>query len=137
MLGRTGATSFQIRYDDEQDPLVWVAVGEWAAKRLPPADPTATGTVHECAAGMDPLRTVLRLLDQVIDGGTCVHCGKPTGVSDDFANPMPLPDVICWYIFDPELATFRRGCEGDTPRVGRNDPCPCGSGVKYKRCHGS
>jgi uncharacterized protein YecA (UPF0149 family) len=20
--------------------------------------------------------------------------------------------------------------------VGRNDPCPCGSGVKYKRCHG-
>ncbi|MDO8633428.1 MAG: preprotein translocase subunit SecA [Candidatus Wildermuthbacteria bacterium] len=22
------------------------------------------------------------------------------------------------------------------PRVGRNDPCPCGSGKKYKRCHG-
>src|SRR5258706_1152071 len=22
-------------------------------------------------------------------------------------------------------------------RVGRNDPCPCGSGKKYKRCHGS
>jgi preprotein translocase subunit SecA len=21
--------------------------------------------------------------------------------------------------------------------VGRNDPCPCGSGKKYKRCHGS
>ena len=21
--------------------------------------------------------------------------------------------------------------------VGRNDPCPCGSGYKYKRCHGS
>ncbi len=25
---------------------------------------------------------------------------------------------------------------GDIRRVGRNDPCPCGSGVKYKRCHG-
>jgi hypothetical protein len=23
------------------------------------------------------------------------------------------------------------------PRVGRNDPCPCGSGKKYKRCHGA
>jgi uncharacterized protein YecA (UPF0149 family) len=23
-----------------------------------------------------------------------------------------------------------------TPKVGRNDPCPCGSGKKYKRCHG-
>jgi preprotein translocase subunit SecA len=22
------------------------------------------------------------------------------------------------------------------PRVGRNDPCPCGSGEKYKNCHG-
>lgn len=23
------------------------------------------------------------------------------------------------------------------PRVGRNEPCPCGSGKKYKRCHGA
>lgn len=23
----------------------------------------------------------------------------------------------------------------DTPKVGRNDPCPCGSGKKYKNCH--
>ena len=22
------------------------------------------------------------------------------------------------------------------PKVGRNDPCPCGSGLKYKKCHG-
>jgi preprotein translocase subunit SecA len=22
------------------------------------------------------------------------------------------------------------------PRVGRNEPCPCGSGKKYKHCHG-
>ncbi|MDM4768369.1 UPF0149 family protein [Pelomonas sp. SE-A7] len=29
--------------------------------------------------------------------------------------------------------TLRR--EG--PKVGRNDPCPCGSGRKYKQCHGS
>jgi preprotein translocase subunit SecA len=26
--------------------------------------------------------------------------------------------------------------EGEVPRVGRNDPCPCGSGKKYKNCHG-
>jgi len=29
--------------------------------------------------------------------------------------------------------TFRR----DHPKVGRNDPCPCGSGKKYKQCHGA
>ena len=22
-------------------------------------------------------------------------------------------------------------------RIGRNEPCPCGSGKKYKHCHGS
>jgi preprotein translocase subunit SecA len=32
-----------------------------------------------------------------------------------------------------EVRTVRR--EG--PKVGRNDPCPCGSGKKYKKCHGS
>ena len=25
----------------------------------------------------------------------------------------------------------------DAPKVGRNDPCPCGSGKKYKHCHGA
>jgi preprotein translocase subunit SecA len=24
----------------------------------------------------------------------------------------------------------------EVPRVGRNEPCPCGSGKKYKQCHG-
>ncbi|MBU0616287.1 MAG: SEC-C domain-containing protein, partial [Planctomycetes bacterium] len=28
--------------------------------------------------------------------------------------------------------TIRRA----TPKVGRNSPCPCGSGKKYKHCHG-
>ena len=31
-----------------------------------------------------------------------------------------------------QAKTIRR----ETPRVGRNDPCPCGSGKKYKQCHG-
>ena len=25
----------------------------------------------------------------------------------------------------------------DMPKVGRNDPCPCGSGKKYKKCCGA
>ncbi len=29
-------------------------------------------------------------------------------------------------------APFVRG----VPKVGRNEPCPCGSGKKYKHCHG-
>jgi preprotein translocase subunit SecA len=26
--------------------------------------------------------------------------------------------------------------QGAVPVVGRNEPCPCGSGKKYKQCHG-
>ena len=33
---------------------------------------------------------------------------------------------------DEEHKTFVRGGQ----KVGRNDPCPCGSGKKYKQCHG-
>ncbi len=35
----------------------------------------------------------------------------------------------------PREAMPQAGGE-DAPRVGRNDPCPCGSGKKYKQCHG-
>jgi uncharacterized protein YecA (UPF0149 family) len=34
---------------------------------------------------------------------------------------------------DGDVQTVRR--EGK--KVGRNDPCPCGSGKKYKKCHGA
>ena len=34
---------------------------------------------------------------------------------------------------DPETV---RVVASEGPRVGRNDPCPCGSGKKYKHCHG-
>ena len=27
--------------------------------------------------------------------------------------------------------------EREAPKVGRNDPCPCGSGKKYKKCCGA
>ncbi|MEN3338617.1 MAG: preprotein translocase subunit SecA [Acidobacteriota bacterium] len=30
-----------------------------------------------------------------------------------------------------------RQVKRDEPKVGRNDPCPCGSGKKYKKCHGA
>ena len=31
----------------------------------------------------------------------------------------------------PEQPFIREGI-----KVGRNDPCPCGSGMKFKQCHG-
>jgi uncharacterized protein len=37
-----------------------------------------------------------------------------------------------WKSIGPRVETVRKA---DEP--GRNDPCPCGSGKKYKKCHGA
>ena len=42
---------------------------------------------------------------------------------------------------DADTVAWRTGVAaalagGQVPRVGRNEPCPCGSGKKYKQCHG-
>lgn len=39
-----------------------------------------------------------------------------------------------WYYYDGEL---RQTTESSNRKIGRNDPCPCGSGLKYKKCCGS
>jgi SEC-C motif-containing protein len=40
-----------------------------------------------------------------------------------------------WLFADGEVIPETVVREG--PKVGRNDPCPCGSGKKYKKCHGA
>lgn len=37
-----------------------------------------------------------------------------------------------WYFFDGKI--LNDPITRSTPKVGRNDPCPCGSGKKYKKC---
>ncbi|MCX6324305.1 MAG: preprotein translocase subunit SecA [Sphingobacteriales bacterium] len=37
--------------------------------------------------------------------------------------------------FDPSPAVKQEPIRVE-PKIGRNDPCPCGSGKKYKQCHG-
>jgi len=46
---------------------------------------------------------------------------------------LPLPTAAP----EPEIQLPKVTIKRDTPKVGRNDPCPCGSGKKYKHCHGS
>ena len=41
------------------------------------------------------------------------------------------PDAL-----DPNLLLGRQPVYRTEPKIGRNDPCPCGSGKKYKQCHG-
>jgi preprotein translocase subunit SecA len=37
---------------------------------------------------------------------------------------------------EPEIELPKITIRRETPKVGRNEPCPCGSGKKFKQCHG-
>ena len=50
---------------------------------------------------------------------------EPAHFAEDDATQAPLPGVVETVVLD------------DEDRVGRNDPCPCGSGKKYKKCCGA
>jgi len=41
-----------------------------------------------------------------------------------------------WYFKEGEFVKPKQ-VRRETPKVGRNDPCPCGSGKKYKKCCGT
>lgn len=97
LIGRTGAEQFQIRFCEEEKPVVWIAGGKW-------------GEIWQFGASVNPLSAVFDLCDTAIDGGTCRYCARTTGFSPDHTE-MPLDALICWYQYDPELKTFRRGCE--------------------------
>jgi preprotein translocase subunit SecA len=53
------------------------------------------------------------------------HATAQAMTADDADSPPPPPEP-----------TDRPSQVRDEPKVGRNDPCPCGSGQKYKHCHG-
>ncbi|MBO3707694.1 MAG: UPF0149 family protein [Candidatus Accumulibacter sp.] len=47
--------------------------------------------------------------------------------------PQAVSNIHRFWLAQRGVGTIRR----QTPKVGRNDPCPCGSGRKYKRCCGA
>ena len=57
-------------------------------------------------------------------------------------SSMPMPDAAALRRFDRLQSNRDESSGGPQPvrkndkKVGRNDPCPCGSGKKYKKCHG-
>jgi preprotein translocase subunit SecA len=59
-------------------------------------------------------------------GSIGAFAGGTSGAGDSRKQPGPSSRS------EPEAATVVRAY----PKVGRNDPCPCGSGKKYKFCHG-
>jgi preprotein translocase subunit SecA len=60
------------------------------------------------------------------------HADFSPGVGDDAAEQIGDGEAILAATAPAAVETFVRSSQ----KIGRNDPCPCGSGKKYKQCHG-
>ncbi len=98
---------------DSRGGLGESAVGATAPQRITLTHPTAPA----------PSGNIGEEVDEV----------SPAGVKTT-VSPLPVPAV--------QATGARQGAATATPlragpQIGRNDPCPCGSGKKYKKCHGN
>ena len=125
-------------YEPVQSPisralLPWAAGFHWAQERMPDLgdiEDDAIGSAlariyRHLPAETDEDREVVALLDRE----------QPLGTLDGAIEDLVLAAVDLWDLTHRQrfhVETIRR----DTPKVGRNDPCPCGSGKKFKACHG-
>ena len=125
-------------YEEVQSPvsralMPWAAGFQWAQECFPDLADTADDAVgaalsriyRHLPAQADEDKALIAVLDRA----------QPlkdldAGIEDLVNATVELWDLTAEQRF--AVATIRR----DTPKVGRNDPCPCGSGKKYKACHG-
>jgi CRP-like cAMP-binding protein len=65
---------------------------------------------------------------------------KESAMTAETASAIIKPTEVVIEAFDAALSGRRPGERQGTvvaaAKVGRNEPCPCGSGKKYKKCHG-
>jgi hypothetical protein len=65
---------------------------------------------------------------------------KESAMTSETASAIIKPTEVVIEAFDAALSGRRPGERQGTivaaAKVGRNEPCPCGSGKKYKKCHG-
>ncbi|MEA2656599.1 MAG: preprotein translocase subunit SecA [Chloroflexota bacterium] len=73
-----------------------------------------------------PPPTAPPIVRQVLESGP----GDPDGSAGSNGTPKPHPRAAVG------AATGAGAAPGSAAKVGRNDPCWCGSGKKFKRCHG-
>jgi preprotein translocase subunit SecA len=88
-----------------------------------------------------PAGTVARLRPPGPPGGQGTRVGAAAAslprIGGGLNEPIPEDeDAAAPASGKPEIQLPRITVRRETPKVGRNDPCPCGSGKKYKHCHG-
>lgn len=102
----------------EEATLVEAKAGEThrALGDLPAAEAYFRRSLAEAKTHADKLHALIRVASVLIDQGRDAEASEVMKQAQQLEKQSQQP--------------------AKAPEVGRNDPCPCGSGRKYKKCHG-
>ncbi|MCY7371333.1 MAG: UPF0149 family protein [Polaromonas sp.] len=110
------------------------AVENWPEEWVPPRDREATEALNAALIAIVALTedddSEAEVSPFVEDGPPSVSRARLNAFGDAIWAVYELRDV--WRSIGPRVETVRKPAA-----PGRNDPCPCGSGKKYKKCHGA
>ena len=110
------------------------AVENWPEEWVPPRDREATEALNAALIAIVALTedddSEAEVSPFVEDGPPSVSRARLNAFGDAIWAVYELRDV--WRSVGPRVETVRKPAA-----PGRNDPCPCGSGKKYKKCHGA
>jgi len=135
--------------------LVWAMFERQFGKQLPRLTKTNLDESAEIVAGerakvegIDDKPVAERTVPALVERQPHVYAKLSELIAEDVREEA-MAEETARVIFTPTQAiveAFDAALEGrrpgerigpvvrDAPKVGRNDPCPCGSGKKYKRC---
>jgi len=94
-------------------PVQVAAAAPMRSMRMQGADEALAAGTFEGGPGQEPTAQTPESLKQISSGGGVEVTVRKKGESSSSGTSV-----------------------SSVPKVGRNEPCPCGSGKKYKRCHG-
>lgn len=110
---------------NERDVRAWAADSEWLGLRIIAASEEATDATVEFVA-------TYKSDDKVLE-------------HHEVAQFRKTSDLLRWVFVNGEAKVHEEGRRHEEispvtivregPKIGRNDPCRCGSGKKYKKCH--
>ena len=127
-----------------EGPAAIAALAPWAAGFVSALGtfPALLKEFERDDAGAAALIGILRHVPHAPDDTSAEGLDFASG-RDDIDRDAPrgdldeaIADLVASVMEIADLIRPRRPALRATPKVGRNDPCPCGSGRKFKHCHG-
>lgn len=127
--------------EDAEAAGAWRVGEDWGRGFMAAVDEPAWGWHEGAARDAEDLQgalTAIRALswdDAELDAYIAEHAPGKTPTRDDLVDDAcyAVQDLRLWWI-DHAPRTAPRRVDA---LPGRNDPCPCGSGRKFKKCHGA